>query len=181
MTTRARSANRIDRAAKTSAPPNVAMAGVNSRKPECTTTTDMTDTTTENSAKRRAQTARRETGSSRMRRRTMLSSRTNPFQGSPLGRIEHRPARGGRRQGIDHRHPLLGGGMVEQKLDLAVGLPEAREKRGERMCIGTDLRHQCDPIQVRAALDLARVGRLQHGFGGEHNRSPADEIAEQHA
>src|ERR1700687_2595593 len=129
MTIMAKRASRIDSPAKTSAPPNVAMAGVNSRYPECTTMTDMTETMIENSAKRRAHAARRETGSSMMRRRTMLSSRTNPFQGGPFGRIEHRPARGGRRQGIDRRHPFLGRGMIKQKLDLAVGFAEAGEKR----------------------------------------------------
>ena len=58
-------------AARASAPPNVARAGASSNSPERTIVIASSTTGIENTATRRDQTARRESGSSKMRGRIM--------------------------------------------------------------------------------------------------------------
>jgi len=51
----------------------------------------------------------------------------------------------------------------------------------ERARIAAQFAHQGDAIGVGRRLGPARIGRAQHGLGGDHHRAAADEIAEHHA
>ena len=62
-----------------------------------------------------------------------------------------------------------------------VGPGDAREDHPERARITAGPAHQVDAVPVRRALNLARLGGLQHGARADHDRAAADEIAQQHA
>src|SRR5262245_17453306 len=179
MTTKAANANSIAMTAMPTAPPKVARPGRISMKSSRTTMTASNATTSANNARRRAHRASRETGSSAMRRRGIQSvSCTDALEGRPFDRVEQRGAFG-RRGHIDSSKTILRIGVVEQELHARmIGAFDPPDDGAERVRIAAEPGHQLDRIGIGAALDLARIGRLQERLGGQDDGAAAHEIAQ---
>src|ERR1700726_492439 len=197
ITMAAPSASMIATTASISAPASVESAGTISSAPDRTMITAITVAASENSAIRRAQIASRDTGWSMIRCRAIVirfrrlaapgcratyRQSANLFERAPIPGIEQRPRCAGAGQRIDGADALLGFGMVEQDLHtvLLVG-HDTRQDCRQRMRVATGLVHQCDAVGVCRRLDAARIGRTQHGLGGDHHRAATDKIAKHHA
>src|SRR2546430_10899970 len=184
MTTKAATASSIPIRRMMSAPPNVARRGTISMKSSRTTTTAMKATASANSASPRAQTARREMGSSAMRRRSMKvsGSRADALQCRPLGGGEERRGRLRPHGSVDRGKPVLRVRMVDEKLHPGmIGAVDAHENCAERARIAAQRGHQLAAERVRPPLDLAGIRGFQERLGRDDHRAAADEIAQHHA
>src|ERR1700674_4334783 len=177
MTTNAAKARTTAIAARHSAPPKVATAGMISRRSSQPMMMEMRATGSENSATRRAQTASRDIGSSAKRRRCIAISahRADLLERRPSGRVEQRGTRsrhGARRDGDD---AVLGLRMVGEQFYAGFdGTGDALQDGAERPAVAADLGHETDAETVRRPLDLARIGRSQHRARRDDHRAAAD-------
>src|SRR5262249_50551338 len=183
MTMKAPTANSMATAAMPTAKPKVASPGRISMKSRRTTMTASTATASANKASRRAQMARRETGSSGIRRRRMRLSGScaNSLQRRPFGRRKQRVGLYGR-SSVDGGKAVACIGVVDEKAGAGmIGTLDTYQNRAERARVAADPAHQVHGESVGAALDLARIGRLQERTRRHHHGAAADEVAEHHA
>src|SRR5215216_7720973 len=149
MTINAPTANSMAITAMPTAPPNFARPGTISMKSSRTTTIASNATASANSARRRAQMASRDVGSSAMRRRGMeiLGSRADAFERAPLGRAEKSGLAARRRGSFDRLQPVLRVRMVEQKLHAGTtAAVDAHQDGAECARIGAELGDELDRI-----------------------------------
>ncbi len=71
--------------------------------------------------------------------------------------------------------------MVQQNFHAWLGgAADFVEDHCKRAGIAPRLVHETGAISIGGCFGLARIARLQHGLGGQHDRAASDEVAEQH-